>query len=1068
MNIIRHITKENNMRNLKHLSDIIKFCSVLPALIVCAASAESVELKPISSRTKLSIRTYKYSYNVADGLNNNLDGAVFWASDATLNIDNSIFKNNSSNGKGATLYMKSPTKAFITDTDFNSNTAVKEGGAIYSSGKELTLNNVNFNGNTGLDGGAVFAGGTNTITGGSFVNNKAIGANVSSGGAIYLAAGKTYQLNIDGTLFENNSATGAGGAMALFAKSDIKNATIRGNTATQGGGLFLGSESHTTLDNVIFDGNSATETGGAIKTRIAAEGDTSLSSMTITNGEFNNNSAQYGGAIHNSMTGENAFSVSGTSFAGNKASEYGGAIYNSGKMTIDGSQFTGNHAYIGGAFFVAAGSDTTINNSIFRDNTADYGGAGYTSVKMQSLTVNNSSFINNSGLGVGGLGIFAKAELNNVLFSGNRLTVDEDGGAALFLGAESQTKINDGQFNSNSSATVGGAISMRAANVANNSAAKLDIVNSSFHRNTAGAKGGAIYSTFYNSEKNENNVSIEKTRFMYNSADLGGAIYNDGAPDRGGNLASMMLSDVTFTGNSAKTNGGAIYNAAGATVALAGNNTFSGNTIGGGSTQDKDGKLVANDIHNLGTLNILSGETTFASGVSGDGVMNISDGATMNIGTAKIEQGTLNIDGIVTASVFDKRSYGRLYADNYNIGENGTLKLNVGSVGTYQIFNGDARGLKVDAGGAYIVTNNADGNVVIATKAIDDLAADTGLSTKAAGTVAGLANTSDRTLAALSLKVQHALSDGNIDSVEHELGKANPVEKPVAHSVATSVQNQVLNMVQNRMAGLTVGRNGGDVTAEYGFWAHGLYNKSKYGAQFHGYTRGVAAGFDTLINRAWTVGVGYAWNSTDLHAHDRATDIDSGTVFMYGQYKPRAWYVNGALNYTKSEYKENFDMFGLSFMSEHDVKTFGGQLMTGYDFRVGLTPEVGIRYLHMNQDDYNNGLADVKGRDSDFLTGVAGMKYSFLIHDTGRTQWRPELRAAATYDMISDDTYVTVTMPGAAAYIVDGDRLSRFGGEFGLGLSAQYQGLTVTLSYDLDLHENYTSQTGMAKFKLMF
>lgn len=346
---------------------------------------------------------------------------------------------------------------------------------------------------------------------------------------------------------------------------------------------------------------------------------------------------------------------------------------------------------------------------------------------------------------------------------------------------------------------------------------------------------------------------------------------------------------------------------------------------------------------------------------------------------------------------------------------------------------------------------------------------DTGLSVKAAGVVAGLANSGDRSLSMLSLRVQNALDAERTDYIEQEASKLNPEENPVAHSVVSSVQNQVMNTLTNRMAALgTVGRNGGDINAEYGFWAHGLINKSKYGAQFHGTTRGTAIGVDALINRAFTIGAGYAYASTDMNSRDRTADIDSNTFFVYGQYKPFKGYVNAALNYTKSKYQENVKAFDMGITSDYDVITYGGQVMTGYDFAVGLTPEMGVRYLHMSQDDYRKGLATVKGTDSDFVTGTAGMKYSFLIKNTGNTKWRPELRAAATYDFVSDDTAVTVTMPGAAPYIVDGDCLSRFGGEFGFGVSIESPGLTLTLSYDLDLHEDYTSQTGMAKLKLMF
>ena len=49
-----------------------------------------------------------------------------------------------------------------------------------------------------------------------------------------------------------------------------------------------------------------------------------------------------------------------------------------------------------------------------------------------------------------------------------------------------------------------------------------------------------------------------------------------------------------------------------------------------------------------------------------------------------------------------------------------------------------------------------------------------------------------------------------------------------------------------------------------------------------------------------------------------------------------------------------------------------------------------------------------------------------------------------------------------------GDRLSRVGGEFGIGLTALYNGVQLSVNYDVTVHEDYTSQTGMVKFRYDF
>ena len=58
--------------------------------------------------------------------------------------------------------------------------------------------------------------------------------------------------------------------------------------------------------------------------------------------------------------------------------------------------------------------------------------------------------------------------------------------------------------------------------------------------------------------------------------------------------------------------------------------------------------------------------------------------------------------------------------------------------------------------------------------------------------------------------------------------------------------------------------------------------------------------------------------------------------------------------------------------------------------------------------------------------------------------------------------------PGGSVYHVAGDRLSRVGGEFGLGLTTEWRGLELSVNYDLVLHKDYTSHTGMLKLRYEF
>ena len=985
------------MSRYKHLADLLKICSVLPALAVMPAFAE----------------------------------------DAVLNNDNLAQDNQ--------IYSETIENQYATSTD--------RGGAVtidYSTNDVSVADNAIFQNNeiqASTAGGAIKAlNGFNIGNNVQFISNKASNGGAWGAGALYIklankdiaSENTTVQIG-ENALFQNNIA-GLGGAIGLEY----------GNLEIANGAQFINNESTSA---------GATHGGGAIIVWHDPEHPNMHSTLTLNNSIFQGNQAIHnGGAIAVFDTGATT-TINGGQFTGNQvAKQFGGAIYNTGTMNIDGATFSGNRADVqgyGGAIFNANGL-LTVNNATFDSNSAAWDGgaiSGTTSYLNKNslpadwdlgewsvenvrkyweqkngfdahnkIVVNDSTFNNNTvdSYSGGAMGIYSDAVINNSTFTNNNAgghnpADSTDGGGAIYAGGWARIDITNSNFTGNSS-NYGGAIATTRAGLVDDT--YLKVSNSTFTGNEATVSGGAISNKFENT----------------------------------------TINGTTFTNNTATVSGGAIYNEA--KITFNGENVFSGNMAGG----------AANDIHNIGTMTVASGTTTLGGGITGNGALTIADGATLDIGTTTVEQASIDIDGTLNASMLSSDNYGKLLADSITTGENGKLQLTIGSVGTYDIFGGIAHeDITIDAGLAYDVINNGADGIEIAIKAVEDIAADTGLSNQGAATIAVLANTDDDVLTAISLRAQTELEAGNVDYVEHETAKLNPENKPVAHSISSSVQNQVLSLAAGRMTGGTVGRSGGDLAnADYGIWAQGLYNHSKLNGQFKGDTTGISVGADALIDGKYTIGIGYAYNDTDVDSDSRDTKIESNSLFLYGQYKPNNWYVNAALNYTMGNYTETSNPFGVQFESEYDVDSFGGQVMTGYDFASGLTPEIGARYLHISQDAYDVALGHVDGADMDYLTGVAGIRYAFEIESDMELKFRPELRAAATYDFLSDAAVATITAPGSVSYVIDADRLSRFGGEFGIGLAAEWRGLTVSLNYDLDLHEDYTSQTGMLKFRYDF
>lgn len=963
-------------------------------------------------------------------------------------------------------------KLTVVDSVFDNNTFDYVGGVFatgVNDGSVLDISGSTFSNNHNLyDGGAIGGYGVLKVTNSTFVGNTtdltkdaegnytvAVDDNLPvGGGAISFGAVSSSDIaSINDTKFINNVSGINGGAIGTRLGENANNsaaklnvsATFEGNRAYQNGGAiyntFYANNGMGLGDGVTVTGNftknSAGKNGGAIfndgaKDKIGNAGGV----MTIRDSVFSENSAEaWGGAIFNDGT---MTLGDGVSFTGNSAN-FGGAVWNDGKMEIAaGTKFVGNNSEkaAGALYNSSTGTLGNLIGIVFENNTAAMGGAinnSKTSAGIKGGTIDlisESRFIGNSGGKSQGGAIRNQGTISTIEKSVFDSNVAGNGGA-----------INNGTWGS----LVEG------------------IYQTKFINNTAIAaggnhQGGAITNASYIG-------TIDGAVFESNRAGkIGGAIANVTPQDGGVGIAEIKnIANSTFTGNIAGENGGAIYNVERGKVTLSGKNTFTGNMAGGGG----------NDIYNLGKLTVSDGTTTIDGGITGDGALTIAEGATLNIGTTTVQQKELTLDGTVGATIVGANNYGKLLAETYK--GNGKVSLNVATTGTYNIFGENANEYTVvDAGAIYDVTKGDNGAITIATKKVEEIAKETGLTDTAANTVAALANVDNDLANIASLNAQQALRNGDTDYVEIESAKANPVDKPVVQSVAQSVQGAVMTLAANRMAGApsagTMGRSGGDLSdADYGVWAQGMFNKSKFNGQFNGYTRGVSAGFDALIDKQYTIGLGYAFGHSDVHANGgRDTEIDSNSIFAYAQYKPSEWFVNAALNYTMSKYTETVDAFGVRLKSDYDTDAFGGQVMTGYDFASGLTPEVGLRYLHVTQDSYNNGLNNVSSDDTDFLTGIAGMKYRFAIENDSVINWFPELRAAATYDFVSDEAMSTVTMPGAASYVVDGDRLSRFGGEFGIGLTAEYNGLEISLVYDLNLHKDYTSQTGMAKFRYEF
>jgi len=504
--------------------------------------------------------------------------ALAWLGVDNIHINNYTFTNNTADRSGGAIYIsKGSDNCVIFNSTFKGNhltnmTEYHNGGAIDCVGDNLTVNMSSFENNGANTGGAIYVGvgssqahilASNFTSNYAYADGGAIGLKadtliinesifksntaIGSGGAVYVG-GIGENNTVHYSVFEDNQAGNHGGAIDWLAKAgEIIHSNFTKNSAEYGGAVYLnGVSSKSRISDVIFKENTATENGGAI--------DCNATEMNLTHTKFISNYAKYGAGLcrESGATG---------GFGGNNT-------------------FDRNHAYISGAALAWLDVDNIhINNYTFTNNTADFsGGAIYVSPDSHNCVVQNSTFTDNfvtsaiEGRGgaidwqgdnatiedtafyrcisVNGGGIYFGENSHNASVFNTTFTLCEsltNGGAIVVNGNDAS--ITYCNFTSSVAMDNGGAI---AGFDSNNS----KISNCNFKYNVAAGhidpqgnhhgEGGAIY------WENSNNLRVAHSTFETDEAKLsGGSISADNCND-------SVIYNITTFDETAFRNGGAV------------------------------------------------------------------------------------------------------------------------------------------------------------------------------------------------------------------------------------------------------------------------------------------------------------------------------------------------------------------------------------------------------------------------------------------------------------------------------------------------------------------------------
>jgi CSLREA domain-containing protein len=243
--------------------------------------------------------------------------------------------------------------------------------------------------------------------------------------------------------------------------------TVRGGSASQGGGMYVNSGT-TTVDASVLSGNTATSTGGGI--------------YVNTTGILNV---------------ENGSVIGGTDLSSRNSASSGGGIYNSGTATVNDSTIGPNNAVNGGGIFNLGNLVVTNGSSI--------GG---------SLDASNQS-------GESGGGIYNSTGTTTVISS----TVSYNyAGTTLFSTGYGAGIYSDGDWTRVHSSTISSNVVERGPCAGIYSRTVLTVTDSTVGGvgagNTANLFGGGICNLTGGS------ATVTNSRILHNRATNAGAVYN--------------------------------------------------------------------------------------------------------------------------------------------------------------------------------------------------------------------------------------------------------------------------------------------------------------------------------------------------------------------------------------------------------------------------------------------------------------------------------------------------------------------------------------------------------------
>jgi len=576
------------------------------------------------------------------------------------------------------------------------------------------------------------------------------------------------------------------------------------------------------------------------------------------------------------------------------------------------------------------------------------------------------------------------------------------------------------------------------------------------------------------------------------------------------NIAILFEGDTSVTygvpileGKNTLINSGTISNPGTAVWTVAGDTTITNNA---GATISGDNCAIhfqqgTNTITNNGTISSLG--TTIQADA---GKTDITNGGTIDLYTGNVflpggGKYTQNPGGILKLTANSSTAYGRITTTvGSTLDAASTINITIGGYipdnTTFTVVN--TGGLGVGALPGTLTASSpifamsgsaATGNLVLtATRANTYNSFASNSNTASAGSVLNALAASNNAsgdmvtvLGALDSLTSATQINEALNSLLPDVDNSSPQTTQMALDQFLSTIFAHLDAVKNVTNDALTGPD---------MWASG------FGSYIHQDERSVSNGYNGTI---WGTALGYDIRALDhlrlglsggfaqdfIRSKDSSArnDINNYQGTLYGSYAKGAYYIDTAFSFAYNTYDASRHVtvgaLDRTATGDYNGQQYSAYIGGGYKFTVKfieLTPLASFQYSHLRLNSYTEdgaGAANLKVDPQDYdvaQTGL-GMKFGYPVNlKGGLGMLTPELKFKWLYDWIGDAQQGTSAFTGGGgSFSTRGFTPAQSSYDLGAKLILETGNfITVSLSYDLEIKEDFYGHYGLAEVRYRF